>query len=116
MHFVRKALLVLVGAVFPLLLFATAFDFAILRVAGSPASVKQTLSDSGIYNSVVNNALDQAKQSTQADGSQIDLTDPAIKKAANESFTPQVIQNSSEKVIDGIYNWLNGKTTQPDLM
>jgi hypothetical protein len=113
MQFVRKPFLVLAAALLPVLLFATAFDFGVLRVAGSPAPVKKILSDSGIYNSVVSSALDQAQKSTSANG-EVTLTDPAIKSAAQESFSPQVVQTSTEKVIDGVYDWLNGKTAQPD--
>jgi hypothetical protein len=113
MQFVRKALLVLVGTALPILLFATAFDFGVLHVVGSPTPVKKILSDSGIYNSVVSSALDQAKKSSTG-GSEVSLTDPSIKKAAEDSFNPQVIQGSTEKVIDGVYDWLDGKTTQPD--
>jgi hypothetical protein len=113
MQFMRRTLLVLFGALLLLLLFATAFDFGIYRVIGAPGPVKATLSDSGIYNSVVGSALDQAKTSSNGT-SQVSLLDPAIKKAAEDSFSPQVVQTSSEEVIDGIYNWLNGKTSQPD--
>jgi hypothetical protein len=113
MQFARKVLLVLVGAILPLLLFTTAFDFGILRVVGSPGPIKKLLSDSGIYNSVVSGSLDQAQQSAP-DSNEVALTNQEVKKAAEETFSPQVIQNSSEKVIDGIYDWLNGKSSQPD--
>jgi hypothetical protein len=113
MQFVRKALLVLVGVAFPALLFATAFDFGVLHVVGSPTPVKKILSDSGIYNSVVGSALDQAKKSSTG-GSEVSLTDPLIKKAAEDSFSPQVVKDSTEKVIDGVYDWLDGKSAQPD--
>jgi hypothetical protein len=113
MQFVRRTLLVLLGALLPLLLLATAFDFGAYHVVGTPTPLKKTLSDSGIYNSVVSQALEQAK-TTSSGYSQIPLQDPAIKKAAEESFSPQFVQSSSEKVIDGVYNWLRGKSSQPD--
>jgi hypothetical protein len=84
-----------------------------LRVTGSPTPVKHLLAESGIYNSVVGSALDQAQKSS-GDSNDVSLSDPAIKKAAKESFTPQVVQQSSEKAINGVYDWLNGKTTQPE--
>jgi hypothetical protein len=113
MQFARKFFLSILGVILPLLLFATAFDFGVLRVAGSPTPVKKILSDSGIYNSVVSSALDQAQKSTDT-GGEVSLTDPAIKKAAGDAFNPQVVQGSTEKVIDGLYDWLDGKTTTPD--
>jgi hypothetical protein len=113
MDFVRKALLVLLTPLLPVLLFAIALDFGILRVVGSPAPVKHVLADSGIYNSVVSNALSQAQKST-GDSNGVSLENLQVKKAAESSFSPQVVQQSSEKVIDGIYNWLDGKTSQPN--
>jgi protein-S-isoprenylcysteine O-methyltransferase Ste14 len=114
MNFARKALLVLLTPLLPILLFATAADFGLINVAGSPAPVKKLLKDSGIYNNVVNSALDQAQNSSNDSEGDISLNDPAIKKAAAETFNPQVVQQSSEQVIDGVYNWLGGKSAQPD--
>jgi hypothetical protein len=113
MQFARKSLLAILGVLLPLFLLATAFDFGVLRVAGGPTPVKKILSDSGIYSSVVASALDQAQKSAQ-NGDEVSLSDPAIKKAAGDAFNPQVVQSSTEKVIDGVYNWLDGKTAQPD--
>jgi hypothetical protein len=113
MQFMRRTLLVLVGGVLPFLLFATAFNFGVLHVVGSPPPIKKILSDSGIYSSVVGSALDQAKTSSNG-STEVSLIDPAIKKAAQESFSPRVVQDSSEKAIDGIFNWLDGKSAQPD--
>jgi hypothetical protein len=113
MQFVRRSLLTIFGAFLPLLLLATAFNFSVFRIIGSPGPVKQILSESGIYNSVVGNALDQAKKSSGG-SSEVSLTDPAIKGAAEDSFNPHVVQDSSDKVIDGVYGWLNGKSSKPD--
>ncbi len=113
MQFVRKLLLVLITPLLPLLLFALAFDIGVLRVAGSPEPVKKILADSGVYNSVIPSALDQAQKASSG-GSEVSLTGPAVKSAAQASFTPAVVQQSTEKAIDGIYNWLNGKTPKPD--
>jgi hypothetical protein len=112
MQFVRRSFLTIFGAALPLLLLATAFNFGVLQVIGSPEPVKKILSGSGIYNSVVGTALEQAK-TTSSGTSEVSLNDPAIKKAAQESFSPDVVKNSSEKVVDGIYVWLDGKSPQP---
>jgi hypothetical protein len=112
MQFVRRSFLTIFGAALPLLLLATAFNFGVLQVIGSPEPVKKILSGSGIYNSVVGTALEQAK-TTSSGTSEVSLNDPTIKKAAQESFSPDVVKNSSEKVVDGIYVWLDGKSPQP---
>jgi hypothetical protein len=112
MQFVRRSFLTIFGVALPLLLLATAFNFGVLRVIGSPEPVKKILSGSGIYNSVVGTALEQAK-TTSTGTSEVSLNDLSIKKAAQESFSPQVVKDSSEKAVDGIYDWLDGKSPQP---
>jgi hypothetical protein len=113
MHFIRKAALVFAGSLLPALLFATALDIGILRIVGSPGPVKKILSNSGIYGSAVEQVLNENGKVTAA-GNDISLTDPAIKSAAQKSFSPEVVQDTTEKVIDGVYDWLNGKVAQPD--
>jgi hypothetical protein len=113
MHIVRKGLLILIAPLFSLLLFALALDVGILRVASHPQKVKQLISESGIYNTLIPGILDQQAKQTSSSGD-VNLTDPAIKQAANAAFSPQVLQTDTEKIIDGVYHWLNGTTTTPD--
>lgn len=113
MHSLRRPLLVLAAALLPALLFATAFTVGVLRVTGDSESVKKVLSESGIYNSVTGEVLKDARISSGS-ASQVSLTNPEVKKAAEAAFSPQLVQNSTEQVIDGIYKWLDGKTPLPD--
>ncbi len=113
MGFVRKVLLIIITPLLSVLLFATAIDFGILSVAGSPAPAKHFLADSGIYNGVISSALDQAQKSAGS-SNQVALDDQAVISAAKSVFTPQLLQQSTEQAIDGVFNWLNGKTAQPD--
>lgn len=113
MNFVKKTTLVVLTPIFLMLLFATALDFGILNVAGHPNTVKKIIKDSGIYNNVVSNALSQTQQNN-SDGGDINLNDPAIKTAADKALSPQLLQNSTNQVIDGVYSWLDGKSAQPN--
>jgi hypothetical protein len=113
MGFVRKALLVLLAPLFSVLLFVMALDFGVLRIAGQPAGVKKIVADSGVYQTAVPDALAQAKQ-ISGSSTQIPLTQQAVLDAAGQAFTPQVVQQSTESAIDGIYDWLNGKSPTPD--
>lgn len=86
-----------------------------MQTIGTPAPIKKTLNDSGIYDSVLNSFLSQSKTSTSSSGSgDISLTDPLIQKAANQTFTPQVLRENTEKILDSTYVWLNGGTQLPD--
>lgn len=113
MSIVRKMVLAFIAPLLFVLLLATAFDFGVMRIVGSPDSIKQTLAQSGVYNSVVANALEQAQNSAGATN-QISLNNADVKQAAQDAFSPQVVRQSTEEVIDGVYDWLNGKTAQPD--
>src|SRR5476649_1346393 len=42
------------------------------------------------------------------------LTNPIVKSAADATFTPQFVQKNTEQVLDGTYDWLDGKTPVPD--
>src|SRR5476651_1995940 len=97
MNFLRKALLVLLTPIFTLLLYATAVDMGIVRVVNQPSSIKKILVDSGIYHSAVSGLLDQAKQITPDNnsGGNVSLSDPAIRSAANSTFTPQFLQTNT---------------------
>jgi hypothetical protein len=112
MQFARKALLVLATAILPALLFAAAVDIGVLHIVGSPAPIKKILSKSGIYGSAVDQVLHE-NQKVSANGNEVSLTDPAIKAAAQKSFSPKVVQDTTEKIIDGTYDWLSGKSSQP---
>lgn len=114
MNILRKILVVFLAGLLPIFLFALAIDTGIIRTAGSSAPVKKVLADSGIYNSLISSALDQAKTSGGDQGGGISLTDPAIKQAAENTFTPQFLQQNTEKFLDSIFVWLNGKTPVPD--
>lgn len=106
-------MLVLLGALLPLFLFTLAIDSGIIRTAGSSASIKKILADSDIYSSIVSSTLDQAKTSG-GEGEGISLTDPNIKTIAEKTFTPQFLQENTEKVLDSVFLWLDGKTKIPD--
>jgi hypothetical protein len=96
-----------------LFLFVAAFGAGFVHTFGNSATVKNIISDSGIYNSVVSSSLDQASPIT-GDGAQIPFSDTVMRKAAIATFTPQFIKQSTETIIDSTYRWLDGKTPLPD--
>jgi len=113
MNFLRKAAVAGMTSLLVLLLFAIAFDFGIMHSVGNASSVKKVLSDSGVYNTVLPNALNQAQKISTSSGD-IPLTDPQVQTAAKAALTPTQIQTYANQAIDSIYAWLNGKTAQPN--
>lgn len=109
----RKTLVFFLALILPLFLFTLAIDTGIIRTAGSSGNIKKFLSDSDIYNSLISSTLDQVKTSG-GEGEGISLTDPNIKAVAEKTFTPQFLQENTEKVLDSVFLWLDGKTKVPD--
>src|SRR3990167_5388316 len=112
--FVVKKLFLILGATFlSLFLFLTALTLSFQSVVGEPEPVKQILRDSGIYSSVISGQLDQVNKSV-ASNSEVSLTTPTVKEAAEKTITPQYLQTNVEKIIDSVYEWLKGNTPKPD--
>lgn len=109
----RRGLLAVLASFLVVLLLGAALDYGVLHVAGNAQSVEKLLADSGVYNGVISSALDQA-QTSAGNVNQVALNDPAVKSAAETTFTPKVVQQYTEQAINGIYDWLNGKSAQPD--
>ncbi len=112
MDILRRIGLFILSPLFITLLFATAFDIGFVRTATHPATVKHLISESGIYNSLIPNLLQQTKSIDTPVGN-FSTSDPAIEKAANQAVSPQYIQQNAEIAIDNIYQWLDGQVAQP---
>lgn len=100
-----------------LYLLASATAFVV--VFGTAQRIKIALVKSNVYNTFVDSALDKAKESQkdQSGGEiNISLADPIVREAAKKAITPQLLQTSSESAIDGVYGWLQQKTTQPQFV
>ncbi len=113
MNFARKGLVGGLTTLLVVFLFGLALDVGILHTLGNPDSVKKVLADSGIYNSVVPNALAQAQNLSTSAGD-IPLNDPQIQAAAKTALTPAEIQGDANQIIDSVYAWLNDKTATPN--
>ncbi len=119
MRFLRHFALWLSRLGFIFLLGMTVIVTAVVLVFGTSGKIKQALSSSGIYKTVVTSAVDQAskdqaKQPSAKGKDDVPLSDPGIKQAANAALPPSLIQKFAENGVDGVYNWLEGKVELPD--
>lgn len=112
MYVLKKIALGILSPIFIFLLFATAFDVGFVRTATHPATVKKLVAESGVYDSLVPNILQQTKTIETPLGN-FSTTDPAVQKAAARAVTPQYVKQNAEAAIDNIYQWLDGKADQP---
>jgi hypothetical protein len=102
---------------FKILLLFTATVMAIVVVFGNPKPLKTSLSDSKVYDTLVENALksmESPNKPKEGQGDGISLAQPEVKQAVKQAFTPALLQSSTEQIIDGVYRWLDSKSTEPD--
>lgn len=118
MNILRKMLLVFLAALLPLFLFWLAISTGVTKMAGSSENIKETLAKNDVYSVIIPGALDQAKagqaKAENGGAQEINLSDPAIKTVAERTFTPKFLQENTEKMLDSIFLWLDGKTQTPD--
>lgn len=81
-------------------------------IFGTPDNLKQSLQDSGLYDNLADNLTDAALEA--AKNERLDLPQDAVRQAANEAFTSELLQESTENLTDGTYNWLQGRVDKPD--
>lgn len=74
------------------------------------AEVKTWLSNSGVYNDLLDTVLandSTVKEQIHATGTSI--SPETVKLALVQTFDPTFVKYSTEKVLDGTYNWLDNK-------
>lgn len=108
MDIVRKAMVLVAGAVLGFLLLGLAAVWSLNSAFGAPDTLKQTLQDSGAYRTFVDSTLDQNQ-----DASSLPLDNPEVRAAAHQAFSPELLQTSAATAIDNVYAWLAGETAQP---
>lgn len=79
--------------------------------------IKQLLEESKVYSIFIDGLIGEIKKApAELSSGSLPLNDPIIQKAVNEAFTPAFLQTTTEKILDGTYNWLSGKTSKPDFV
>lgn len=106
------------ATVLVLTLYALAALSALVIVFGKPQPIKKALADSSIYNTFVDNVLQEARKSSDQESggqpSDADLNQPIVQAAAKKALPPEFLQTSAESAVDGIYAWLHRRTPTPE--
>jgi hypothetical protein len=114
MNFLKKVLYQVTGALFKLLLVLIPVIFAAAVVFGTPKHIEAAIKESRVYDQIVGVIIDNSKTETTDATTKDVLAQPEIQATAEKAFNPTVIQSASENFIQGIYGWLQGKTTEPE--
>lgn len=110
----QKLLTGLAAAGFKACLLAVAILGAAAIVFGNPDNLKQALSSSGIYDFAISSVMESLGDAGDTGTGDNPLNHPAVRSAAEESFSPDLLQDSTEEIVDGIHAWLRGETDQPE--
>lgn len=109
MNILRKSALVLAASLLTTSLLLFGLTLGIERVLGTPNELKQALHESGVYSSVVTDALAHAEKE-QPGLDKIPVEQAEIQAVIGRAFPPEFLQAQTERVIDGLYAWLRGDT------
>jgi hypothetical protein len=102
------------AACLPVLLFSFGVLYSVQHVLGSPQPLKEALSGSGLYDSVIADTLRKAGiDAGDTATASLPIDDPGVRQAIEQALPPDALQQKSEGAIDSLYRWVQGTT--PDL-
>lgn len=113
MPILKKLLYYSTSLVFFVVLLLLPLFFAITVVFGSTGNVTGALKESGVYERYVDLVLDASAKNNSDDQTKQLLENQDIRNIAKQSFTPQLLERSSNDFVQSIYDWLEGKTPEP---
>lgn len=102
----------LLGLVFKFSLVLLAVSASLLAVFGTPDRLKQSVNDSGLYETGVESVVKSAAKDARGEGD-TNYDHQVVQDAAKAALTPDFLKTSFESIINGFYGWLEGKTDQP---
>ena len=114
MQFIRKTTLVVAATLFTVALFWFVALLGLQRTISSVVTIKDTLKDSGIYNTVIQDVLAQTQKDQKNQGANkekeldIPVDDARVQAIIAQAFPPNYLQQQTEGVLDGTFAWLQG--------
>lgn len=114
MNVLRRLGLALSIALFSASLVLLVLAVSLNHVLGTSGYIKRSLKESGVYTQLVDSITAQARQPAgESHNNSLPLEREEIRRAAREAFSPEIVQQSVETIVDGTYTWLEGKRDQP---
>jgi hypothetical protein len=97
---------------FRFLIFVSLIVTAGVVIFGTPNRIEKALVDANAYQRFIPAVI--ASNEKSAALSTIPLNDPEVQRIIKQAFPPQTLQADTQAVIDSFYNWLKGKSPQPN--
>jgi hypothetical protein len=111
-----KGLLIsLIGTTLVLCLFFIVYGLVFNQITSDRNEIKSILTQSNLYEKLPPAIYDSSAENNNRQ-TFAPLDDPQVREIALDTFTPAVAQNNIENLIDGTYDWLEGKTNQPEFV
>ncbi len=112
MSIIKKTALGVCVSLLTAFLFIFGLTSGLYSTFGSPEPMKTALKDSGIYQSVVGDALEEVQkdQSEKGQKEELPLDNPDVQNIIKSAATPELLQAQTENALDSAYAWLKGDT------
>lgn len=112
MNILRKLVIGLLALILPLSLLGLAWSHVILSTLGNRDAIGGWLKDSGAYDKTIDAVLDSVGRG-EGEGIGLPVDNPEIRNIATQAFNSDYLKNNAEGFLDGIYDFLEGKTATP---
>ncbi len=113
MTFARKFGLRTAVALFSFSIFGLAIAYSLNSAFGTPDNLKSALQKGKVYEVVADGLAKNVSAEPLAE-QHIRIDQKTVQNAAEAAITSELVQENSEKIIDGTYSWLDGTTQTPD--
>lgn len=110
MNFLRKAVVVTVCSLLPMVLLSFGILFSLYQVLGSPTHIKKALDSSGVYDTAIASLVQQTTNEQGTSDTQTSAGEAAVRKAVSDAIPASYIKDQTGGVLDGVYAWLQGDT------
>lgn len=115
MNIIRKIFAYISISIFPIALLTFGLLFSVNQVFKTPTHLKTDLAQSGVYDALVTNLVQQMTHGDGSSASQQSATGKAeLQQAIKASLPDNYVKTQINGVLDGVYAWLNGGAAQPN--
>lgn len=105
---------VLVSTLLTLTLGIWVLTTALSQTIGKPDQTKTLLHKSGLYQALIPSQIADAQQNNPS-LAKLPLDNPDIQKVLASGLGTTQLEQQGDKAVDGIYDWLDGKSAQPSI-
>lgn len=110
MSWFRRVALIISGSALRFLLFFGVGLICMVLVFGNRNNIDKSMKETHASSRFVDAMISEMQKNNP--GSSIPLNDPEVQTIIKSAFSESVIQTSSQSIINGTYDWLEGKTNE----